>query len=408
MNAMMYLLLSWRNLWRNKKRTIIAAASVFFAVLLALVMRSGQTGSYAYMIDSSAKQFTGYLQIQGQGYWDNRSLDRSMAISTTQQREIEKIPHVISVTPRLEAYALVSFETATKVGQIIGIDPKKESEMTGLEKRLVQGAYLKADTSGVLIAQGLSEVLKVAVGDDLVIYGQGYHGQIAAAKLPVVGIVKLPFQEMDSSLVYLPLKEAQAVFSTGNRLTSAVVMVDGIGHLETVTGQVRKALWDETTVMTWDEMLPDLVQNIKLDNASGITMIVILYIVIAFGVFGTVMMMTSERAKEFGILISVGMKRIRLVLVTTLETIFISLLGVASGCLVGIPILYYLHTHPLHMTGDAAKAFEAIGVEPIMTFAMEPKIFLAQSLIVLVIALATAIYPLVFVSRLKPAAAMHG
>jgi ABC-type antimicrobial peptide transport system permease subunit len=120
------------------------------------------------------------------------------------------------------------------------------------------------------------------------------------------------------------------------------------------------------------------------------------------------MMMTSERLKEFGILISVGMKRTRLILVTTLETVFISFLGVAAGILAGIPIIYYLHVHPLHMTGDAAKAFENIGVEPIMNFAMDPGIFLTQSVVVLVIALATALYPVLFVGRLKPAKALHG
>lgn len=408
MNAMMYLSLSWRNLWRNRKRTVIAAASVFFAVLLALIMRSGQTGSYAYMIDSSAKLFTGHLQVQGSGYWENRSLDRSMALSHEQRRQIRQMENIVSLTPRLEAYALVSYETATKVGEIIGIDPAAENEMTGLEKRLVRGSYLTAEAPGALIAQGLSEVLKVGVGDDLVIYGQGYHGQMAAAKVPVVGVVKLPFSEMNNGLVYLPLKEAQEVFSTGERFTSAAVMVDSIRHLQAATAAIRQALGETFTVMTWDEMMPDLVQNIELDNASGIVMLIILYIVIAFGVFGTVMMMTSERFREFGILISVGMKRTRLILVTTLETVFISFLGVATGSLVGLPIIYYLHVHPLHMTGDAAKAFESIGVEPIMNFAVDPGIFLTQSVVVLVLALATALYPVLFIGRLEPAKALHG
>jgi len=407
-NAMMYLTLSWRNLWRNKKRTVIAAASVFFAVLLALVMRSGQTGSYAYMIDSSASQFTGYLQIQAAGYWEDRSLDRSIVIGSGQRKRIEAIPYITAFTPRLEAYALVSFGTATRVGQVIGIDPAAENAMTGLEKRLARGAYLSPEGPGALVAQGLSEVLKIGVGDDLVIYGQGYHGQLAAAKVPVAGVVKLPFSDMNNSLVYLSLKEAQDVFSTGDRMTSAALMVDGIRHLASVTDAVRGQLEDGLVVMTWDEMMPDLVQNIELDNASGIVMLIILYIVIAFGVFGTVMMMTSERGREFGILISVGMKRTRLVLVTTLETIFISFLGVAAGILAGIPIIYYLHFHPLHMTGDAAAAFEAIGVEPIMNFAVDPGIFLTQSVVVLVIALATALYPVVFIGRLRPAKALHG
>lgn len=404
----MYLALSWRNLWRNRKRTIIAAASVFFAVLLAVVMRSGQNGSYAYMIDSSAKLFTGYLQIQGRDYWENPSLDKSIVLSAEQRKMLTRIPHVTALTPRLEAYALVSRESSTKVAQIIGVDPLLENAMTGLSSRLIAGNYLTVDGGGVLIAQGLAEVLKIAVGDNLVIYGQGFHGQMAAAQLPVSGIVKLPFPEMNNTLVYLTLQEAQEVFSAPGRITSAAIMVDTIRHLPAVQQSVVRMLGDKDTVMTWDEMMPDLVQSIKLDNASGIVMLVILYIVIAFGVFGTVMMMTSERAKEFSILISVGMSKTRLILVTTLETIFISFLGVLTGIGGSIPIIAYLHFHPLRMSGDAAKAFTAIGIEPIMNFSIDLRLFFSQAVVVLLIALATAVYPVLFINRLQPAKAIHG
>lgn len=404
----MYFLLSWRNLWRNKKRTIIAAASVFFAVLLAVVMRSGQKGSYAYMIDSSAKLFTGYLQVQGKGYWDNRSLDRSIVLGSSKQKRLSEISHVTAITPRLEAFSLVAYETNTKVAQIIGIDPSSENKLTGLKRRLIKGSYLSSGSDGVLIAQGLADLLKITINDSLIIYGQGYHGQIAAAQLSVIGIVKLPFPELNNSTVYLTLPKARDVFSAYNRITSLAILVDNIRNLSSIESSVRKVTDGEFTIMTWDEMLPDLVQNIELDNASGIIMLIILYIVIAFGVFGTVMMMTSERQKEFGILISVGMKKVKLIMVTTIETIFISLLGVVAGILGSIPIIFYLHFNPILMTGDAAKAFESIGVEPIMNFSTDPRIFYSQSVVVLIIALATAVYPVLFINRIQPAKAIHG
>ena len=404
----MYLSLSWRNLWRNKKRTVIASASIFFAVLLAVLMRSGQHGSYAYMIHSSAKLFTGYLQVQGKGYWENRSLDKSISLPAAQIDSLAEIPHVTSVTPRLEAFALISHKANTKVAEVIGIDPAVEDSMTGLRSRIAAGEYLTRDAGGLLIGQGLAEVLNAGVGDSLVLYGQGYHGQIAAARLPVTGILKLPFPSMNNSLVYLSLPNAQNVFSAYGRITSLAIMVDNIRHLTAVENMITARLKNKYTIMTWDEMMPDLVQNIELDNASGIIMLIILYIVIAFGVFGTVMMMTSERVKEFGILISVGMKKIKLIWVTTIETIFISFLGVVFGFLGSIPLIYYLHYNPIYFTGEAAKAYETLGIEPIMNFSTDPGIFFSQSLVVLIIALTTALYPLFFVSRLKPVKAIHG
>jgi ABC-type lipoprotein release transport system permease subunit len=398
----MYLSLSWRNIWRNKKRTLIIAASVFFAVILAAIMRSAQLGSYSYMIHSSAKLFTGYLQVQGQGYWDKRSLDNSMVIDSQLQKEISQISHVTNITPRLEGFALVSYGTSTKVGEVIGIDPDRENNMTGLKQRLVAGDYLTSDAEGALIGEGLAHRLKTSLGDSIVLYGQGYHGQIAAAKLPVTGIVKLPFQEMNNSFVFLALDNARNLFSAYNRITSLPIMIDNNRHLNTVQSTLRSRLNPEYAIMTWDQMMPDLVQNIQLDNASGIVMLIILYIVIGFGVFGTVMMMMMERTKEFGVLISVGMKKTRLMLVTTLESVFLSFIGVVAGIICSYPIIYYLKLHPILITGEGAKTFDSLGIEPIFNFSTDSIVFISQATVVFIIALATALYPIFFIKKIEP------
>lgn len=398
----MYLSLSWRNLWRNKKRTVIAAASVFFAVLLAVVMRSMQNGSYGYMIRSSVKFYTGYLQVQGKGYWENRSLDKSIILEKKQQTEISQIPHVASTVPRLEAFSLVSFKKVTKVAQIVGIDPAAENTMTDLKKRLVHGHYLANASDGVLLAQGLAELLKVQVGDSIVLYGQGYHGMIAAARLPIAGIVKFPITDLNNGMAYVTLSNAQNIFSANGRITSLAIMLDNIKNQNHVFKSLHSKFGDQFTLMTWQEMMPDLVQGIEMDNASGLVMLIILYIVIAFGIFGTIMMMTTERAREFGILISVGMQKWRLAWVTTLETAFLAFLGAIAGALVSLPIITYFHNHPIPITGDAARMFDLFGVEPIFNFSTDPNLLINQAIVVLLIALATAFYPVFFIRKLQP------
>ena len=401
----MYLSLSWRNIWRNKKRTLIAAASVFFAVITAIIMRSAQHGSYAYMIDSSAKLYSGYLQIQGKGYWENRSMDHSISPSAEDYEFIKSTPHVTSATPRLEGYALVSYGSATKVAQVIGTDPKLESQMTGLDDKLVKGRFLDSESDGILVAEGLAAMLKLEIGDSLVLYGQGYHGQIAAAIYPVIGLVKMPFQEMNNGLIFLNLKTAQILFSAPNRITSLAVMIENPAYLDNTIKHLKQL--SGYAIMRWDEMMPDLKQNIQLDNASGLIMLIILYIVITFGVFGTVMMMVSERYKEFGILVAVGMRKWRLMIVTTIESIFVAFVGVLAGMIASFPIVYYLHINPLRFTGESVQLFDSMGIEPIFNFSIDPALFVAQALVVLLIAIGAAIYPLLFIRKLKPVEALH-
>ncbi len=402
-----YLRLAWRNLWRNKKRTIIAASSVFFAVLLALIMRSMQKGSYDFMIDSSVKFSTGYIQVHGKGYWDKRSLDKSMLPDKDVISDLQRIPGVTLVVPRLETFTLVSYGKATKVSPVIGIEPQKEKSMLKLNEKLVAGKYLTDSTRGILIGQGLSELLKAGVGDSVVLYGQGYHGITAAAQVPVVGIIKLPIPDLNKSLIYTSLSYAQWLYSAEGRITSLSIMIEKPGELEQVKSEVDKLFNDKYEVMTWQEMTPELVQSIEVDNAGGIIMLAILYIVIGFGIFGTIMMMTAERTKEFGILIAVGMKKTKLILVTTVETIFISLIGVIAGIVVSYPLLLYFYYNPIRLTGDLAQAMLAFGLEPIMPFSIAPGIFIAQFWTVLLIAVLSAWYPFRYVLKLNAVEAIR-
>jgi len=402
-----YLLLAWRNLWRNKKRTIIAASSVFFAVLLALVMRSMQKGSYDFMIDSSVKFSTGYIQVHSKGYWDKRSLDRSMELNKGVEAGLRKIPDVTRVIPRLEAFTLISHGNATRVSPVIGINPEMEKSMLKLNEKITSGKYLTDSSKGILIGQGLAELLKAGVGDSVVLYGQGYHGITAAAQVPIEGIIKFPIPDLNKSLIYASLSYAQWLYSAEGRITSLSIMIEKPGELDDVKSKVNKLFDDNYEVMTWKEMTPELVQSIEVDNAGGIIMLAILYIVIGFGIFGTIMMMTAERTKEFGILIAVGMKKTKLILVTTFETIFISLIGVIAGIIISYPLLLYFYYNPIKLTGDLAEAMLAFGLEPIMPFSIAPGIFIAQFWTVLLIALFSAWYPFRYVQKLKAVEAIR-
>ena len=403
-----YIKLAWRNLWRNKKRTLIAAASVFFAVLLALIMRSMQTGYYDYMINASVRMYTGYIQVHGKDYWEKKSLDESMMLDKVHLEKLSSIKGVELTVPRFETYTLISHGNKTKVVQVTGINPKLENQLTDLKKKIVSGNFLSDSSKGIILAHGLAEILKVEVGDSVVIYGQGFHGVTAAAQIPIIGIVKFTLPDLNKSFTYLSLSYAQWLFSAPEGLTSLSIMVNNSKELDRIKSEIQKVFDDKYEVMDWEELTPELVQSIQIDNASGIIMLGILYIVIAFGIFGTIMMMTAERVKEFGILISVGMKKWKLGLVTLYETLFVSFLGVFSGAIISIPILLYFKANPIPLTGEYAEAILAWGFEPILPFAVYPGMFFAQIWTVLAIAMVSALYPVLFIRKLKPVEAMRG
>jgi len=403
----LFLQLAWRNLWRNRRRTLISTSSVLFAVVLALIMRSMENGSYDYMIQSAVGLYLGYVQIHAEGYWDKRSLDESIAVTDSALHSYASVPGVTRVVPRLESFALVSKDSATKVAQIVGIDPVRENAMTGLAKRVEQGTYLQSTSRGIMLGEGLAKFLGSGIGDSIVIYGQGYHGVTAAARVPVAAILKFPIPDLDNTTGYLSLSYAQWLFSSPGRVTAVAFMVGSPAEMDGVWSELKTRAGPGTEVMTWQQMMPELVQAIQADSAGGIIMLFILYVVIGFGIFGTIMMMTTERTREFAVLISVGMKRWKLFAVTSLETIVISMIGALAGVAVGLPILWYLALHPIPLTGEYAEAMLAYGLEPILPFSVAPGIFLAQTAVVLVLAVVCAVYPILVIRKLNPVAGLH-
>ena len=402
-----YLLLAWRNLWRNRRRTLIASVSIFFAVIFALLMRSMQEGSYDYMVDASVSMYTGYIQVHAKDYWDKRSIDKSMKLSQTKICKIDSVKHVTLVTPRLESFSLISYGNVTKVASIVGIDPELENEMTDLKNKLIFGKYLTENSKGVMIAQGLAKLLKVEIGDSIVLYGQGYHGVTAAAQVELEGIVKFTLPALNKTMVYLSLDYSQWLYAAPNRITTLSIMIDQAKKINEVHLAVRNLFDEKYEVMMWSELMPELVQSIEVDNAGGIIMLGILYVVIGFGIFGTVMMMTAEKTREFGILISIGMKKWRLSYVSFLESLFLSFIGVLAGIIVSIPILYYLKQNPIPLTGEMADVMLKFGLDPIIPFRFAPNIFVDQFLTVLVIAMISALYPLSYIRKLNPVKAMR-
>ena len=182
-----------------------------------------------------------------------------------------------------------------------------------------------------MIGDGLAKYLQLKLGDTLVLLGQGYHGSTAAGQYTIQAIFHFPLEQLNNALVYLYLPDAQSLFGAPGRLTSISIMLRQPGDINATTHFLQHSLDSTREVMQWPEMNKSLVQEIQGDNASGIIMLGILYLVVAFGVFGTILMMTLERKKEFAVMIAIGMHRVRLTVIIILETILIGLMGILSG-----------------------------------------------------------------------------
>jgi len=399
--------IAWRNIWRNKRRTILTMLSIFLALILALFTRSMQKGSYANMITNAVKLSTGYVQIHKNGYWENKTINKTIIETGEIKAAIEEDKNITFSISRLESFALASSGNKTKGAVIVGTDPQLENDLNHYSEKIIKGSYLNEYDSAILVSDKLAEYLQLNVGDTLVLLGQGYHGITAAAEYPIKGIFHFPIPQLNNKLIIMPLIECQYFYAAPDRITSISLMLKNPDEMDETISSLKHNLGEDYEVLSWEEMNQEMVQAIKSDNVGGIIMLAILYIVIGFGVFGTVMMMTMERRKEFAVMIAVGMQKTKLVLMVIFETAMIGVVAIIAGLIVSYPMLLYLYHHPVLLTGELAASMELFGAEPILPFSIKPGIFISQTYSVIAITVIAVLYPLSVLLRFKVLKAMR-
>lgn len=400
--------LAWRNIWRNKRRTLITTASIVVAVLLSTVTRSMQEGQYADMIENTVGSFTGYIQVHSNGYWENRNLNNSFAVSDSLENIMYQPDAVTEIIPRIEGYALGAGEHQSRPVMIMGIDIQAEKNLMQPSQRIEDGRYFESNNeNAVIVGREVLQRLNMQIGDSLVLLGQGFRDVSATGLYPVKGTLSYPNPELNNNLVMLPLQTAQHFLAAEGRLTTAAINVEDHNAITPTVKRLRALLSDDFEVMDWREMMPELVQSIEADRVSGYIILAVLYMVVGFGILGTVLMMVTERTYEFGIMLAVGTPRLKLASILSVETFCIAALGSGIGILISLPITWYFHLNPIRLSGQMASVSESYGLEPIIPFAVDASIYLSQALIVFSLTLFFSLFPIIKASKINPANAMR-
>tara|TARA_B000000475_G_scaffold171558_1_gene138017 strand:+ start:956 stop:2179 length:1224 start_codon:yes stop_codon:yes gene_type:complete len=398
-----------RNIYRNKKRSLITITSVFAALFLIILMRALQFGFYDKLIETVVESYAGYVEIHADGFWDNQSLDNSMQVDQQLLDDIQSVEGVENIVQRLQTFSLISVGEKTKGGVINGVNLSEEQKITDWNKKMVSGSFDLRDNE-IIIAKGIAEFFSISENDTLILYGQGYRGMMAAGKYPVKGVIDLKNPDLNKIGLFMTMESVRNYVSSDEISTHIIIDKEKYYNEDKIVEDLGIILSDDYEVMTWKETLPEIEQTITADSAGGLIMAFILYVIVVFGMFGTVLMMTEERKYEFGVLISVGMSRIRLFGIILIETIILSMVGVVLAVMVTYPISIYYNINPIDMAilmGDGAdQMIEEMGFSPMIPMSISWDIPLSHSLVIFIFSLLISIYPAIKISKLNPVKSM--
>lgn len=401
--------IAWRNIYRNKKRTLITVTSIFAALFLIILMRALQFGFYDNIIKTVVESYAGYVEVHAEGYWDNQSLDNSMEVDQKLINDISSVEGVENIVQRLQTFSLISMGEKTKGGVINGVDISDEQKITDWNKKMVSGSFDLGENE-IIVGKGIAEYFDIRENDTLILYGQGYRGMMAAGKYRVKGVIDLKNPDLNKLGIFMTIESARNYVSSEEISTHIIIDKEQYYDEEKIVKDLSQILSKDYEIMTWKKTLPEIEQTITADNAGGLIMAFILYIIVVFGMFGTVLMMTEERKYEFGVLISIGMSRIRLFRIILIETIILSMIGVLLAIILTYPISYYFNLNPIDMAalmGEGAdQMLEDLGFSPLAPMSISWNIPLSHALVIFIFSLLISIYPAIKILNLNPVKSM--
>lgn len=397
----MYLKLAWRNIWRNWRRAVITMAAVMFAVFLTIIMRGMQLGTYDKNIQNTLEMMTSYLQIQVVGYLDNPTLRKTFDFDEKVKNILDSEEKIIAYSPRINADGLIGNKKNSFGTGIIAVNPETERKVSKLHKRVKEGEFVNSrNIYGIVVGYKLLENLQAKIGDEIVILSSGYDGTMGNLKFKIIGTSKFGQTEFDKMSVFMHIDAAKELLSMGNKVSAVAINIDNLHSSDEVKANLNEKLSRvkltndyRLSAFDWGELLPSMKQSIEFDNAQGIVTLGILLAIVAFGILNTVVMSITERYREFGVLIALGMRQIKLVIILFIETIIIALIGSFVGSIGGYIFNYYILFNPIKFSGDMAQMYEEFGWEAAMYSSVEPSIFISTLISIFSIVIIVYFFP---------------
>jgi putative ABC transport system permease protein len=403
--------MAWRNIWRNPRRTILTVCAITFASVLLVFMLSFQFGSYETMINTSVKISTGHLQIQVEKYLEKKSIRYVIPDPDKITAILNHISEVAAYTLRGQAFSLISSQDRTYGAVVTGIDPEREATVSRMKKLMREGDFLTGhEVNQALVGRLLAKNLRVTIGDELTLLGQGRDGSIAATVVQVKGIFGSGIDEFDRSTLQIPLSTFQEIFSMDHAVHEVVVIAKSLSDVPKIKAEIQATLSGldkdgSLKTLDWQELMPGLRQAIEMDLVSGLIFYGLLIIVVAFSILNTFLMAIFERKKEFGVMMAIGTSPRRLTKVLLIESMSMTVIGIVIGIILGIFVTYYFQLHGIDF---------AAGQELLSQFGITGRIYPKLSLLsvsigpvmVLFFTFIAALYPALKVRRLRPVEAM--
>ncbi len=399
--------IAYRDLIRNKRRTILTLVAVALGMMILIMMSGLLAGIIAGGVRDNIRLNTGHIQLRDESYEIEKLslLSRDLLQdSDALKAQAEALSEVQSAAPVLWSSGVLSTVRESAGLAVTGIDPADDFHAP-VRDGMVAGEYLTADGRGqILIGKRLADDMDITVGQRVSLAMGSADGQVNEDVFTVVGLFNTGILNYDQNTVIMPLAQAQAFTNSGDRASTVIVMLNDQEDTTIVAAALQAP---GIQVLTWEDLNALLLTLMEQAGGFYYVLYIIVILVVAVLIANTLLMSVFERTREMGILASLGMKGRQIMLMVLFEAVILALLGVAAGLVLGAGIVAYLARVGIEFSADAMGAVEGMALGSKMYPAFAPGEAVTLSLLMFFIVSLVSIYPAWYAARMEPVKALH-
>ena len=405
----LYLKLAWRNIWRQRRRTIIIVLAMGLSLAFMMFYDGLLDGFNQAIAGNAVRVLGGNIQVHAEGY--REKVDSNPLLPLTDDSAIVQAalsqPDVIAAARRIQTGGLVSNHEGAFSLSIIGVEPEVEAPVSLIAEHVVDGRYLEtADEDSILIGKGLADALLLKVGDRITMVGSDIHKQNRQRTMTVIGIYDVGLPTAEKGTVYISLGEAQSLFNLPDLSTEVQITLEKIGTEQKVVSALSSAL-PGYEVESWDRNYPELANAVNRKGAVMNVFSVIIVMIAGIGILNLLLMAIYERTREIGLLGAMGLKPRQIATIFILEGTLIGVVGVFAGIAMGLGINLSLMQVGMdysqfagiteYMALISGRIYPTLGTSNLF----------GRAAVVLVIAMLAALIPALIAARREPSEALH-
>ncbi len=400
--------MAWRNLFRNKRRTVIAGTAIGIGLASLIFVDALILGMEKNMITSATGTFLGEGQIHRQGYRETQEVELTIQRYQQVVRDLSKETIVRHFTPRVYSFAMISSPANFTAITLVGVQPRTEKYLSEIDESIQKGQYLSPNGEReILIGSKLAEVLEVALGDRVVItVAQARTGNLEQEMFRVSGIFHMNIQEMDLGMALIKIGKAQQMLGLDSTAVHEIALKfinPTIGRNSTLPFWKKYSRFGNEAI-GWTKIIPELEAAFSLSDFSIWVTGLILFGVVALGIINTLFMSLHERMFEFGVLRAIGTRPFQTFILIIFEAIALGIISIILGNILGFIVTYLTSMVGIDYTGIE---FAGVTIRKILYPVMQVRQFLFYPFWVFILTTLVGFYPAIHAARMSPVEAMR-